>query len=115
LYRKYIEQTLYDHLLSDITPGTVRAWRAELIAGGIAATMVAKAYRLLRAVLNTAVDDELIRRNPCRIKGAGTERAPSGLPRPWPRSSTLPALQLSVFLQLDRRRHRDRATRLPLP
>jgi integrase len=36
--------------------------------------MVAKAYRLLRAVLNTAVDhDELIRRNPCRIKGAGDE------------------------------------------
>jgi integrase len=54
----------------------VRAWRAELIAEGTAATMVAKAYRLLRAVLNTAVDDELIRRNPCRIKGAGTERAP---------------------------------------
>jgi integrase len=26
-------------------------------------------------VLNTAVDDELITRNPCRIKGAGTERA----------------------------------------
>jgi integrase len=38
--------------------------------------MVAKAYRLLRAVLNTAVDDELIRRNPCRIAGAGIERAP---------------------------------------
>jgi integrase len=27
-------------------------------------------------VLNTAVDDDLIRRNPCRIKGAGTEHAP---------------------------------------
>jgi integrase len=76
LYRKYIEPTLHEHLLTDITPATVRAWRAELIAGGNAATMVAKAYRLLRAVLNTAVDDELIRRNPCRIKGAGTERAP---------------------------------------
>lgn len=29
-----------------------------------------KAYQILRAILNTAVDDELIRRNPCRIKGA---------------------------------------------
>jgi len=37
--------------------------------------MTAKAYRLLRAVLNTAVDDELIRRNPCRIVGAGIERS----------------------------------------
>lgn len=37
---------------------------------------VAKAYRLLRAILNTAVEDGLIRRNPCRIKGAGIERSP---------------------------------------
>jgi integrase len=37
---------------------------------------VAKAYRLLKAILNTAVDDGLIRRNPCRIKGAGQEESP---------------------------------------
>lgn len=37
---------------------------------------VAKAYRLLKAILNTAVGDGLIRRNPCRIKGAGQERSP---------------------------------------
>jgi hypothetical protein len=35
-----------------------------------------QAYRLLKAILNTAVDDGLIRRNPCRIKGAGQERSP---------------------------------------
>ena len=35
----------------------------------------AKAYRLLRAVLNTAVDDGRIKRNPCRIKGADTTHA----------------------------------------
>lgn len=75
LHRKYIDPTLRDRLLSDITPGIVRAWRADLLAEGVSLTMVAKAYRLLRAALNTAVDDELIRRNPCRIKGAGLERA----------------------------------------
>ncbi len=38
--------------------------------------MAAKAYRLLRAVLTTAVeDDKLLPRNPCRIRGAGSERA----------------------------------------
>jgi len=37
--------------------------------------MAAKAYRLLRAVLNTAVDDDLIRRNPCRLRGADREDA----------------------------------------
>jgi integrase len=35
----------------------------------------AKAYRLLKAIMNTAVDDGLIRRNPCRIKGASQERS----------------------------------------
>lgn len=29
----------------------------------------------MRAILNTAVDDELIGRNPCRIRGRGAERA----------------------------------------
>jgi integrase len=32
--------------------------------------------RLLKAIMNTAVDDELIRRNPCRIKGAAQDRSP---------------------------------------
>ena len=31
-------------------------------------------YRLLRAIMNTAVDDGRVRRNPCRIKGAATEQ-----------------------------------------
>jgi hypothetical protein len=36
---------------------------------------VAKAYRMLHAIMNTAVEDGLIRRNPCRIKGAGQEHS----------------------------------------
>ena len=45
-------------------------------AGSLTMTGVSKADRLLRAILNTAVDDGLIRRNPCRIKGAGDEHSP---------------------------------------
>jgi hypothetical protein len=38
------------------------------------ALTTAKAYRLLRAILMTAVeDDKLLSRNPCRIKGADNE------------------------------------------
>lgn len=59
--------------LRKITPAPVRTWRQELLDGGVGPSTVSKAYRLLRAVLNTASDDELIRRNPCRIKGAGVE------------------------------------------
>src|SRR5262245_29229836 len=45
-----------------------------LLAAGVSESMAAKAYRLLRAVLTTAVDDRLIQRNPCRIRGAGDEK-----------------------------------------
>ena len=36
---------------------------------------VAKAYRLLHAIMDTAMADGLIATNPCAIKGAGVERA----------------------------------------
>ena len=43
---------------------------------GLAPTTAVKCYRLLRTILNTAVEDELIVKNPCVIKGAATERSP---------------------------------------
>lgn len=62
--------------LDQITPPRVRAWHAER-RGATGATIVAKSYRLLKAILQTAFEeDELIRRNPCRIKNAGREKAP---------------------------------------
>ena len=60
----------------DITPAGVRAWRHWLLSAGIGGPTVAGSYRFLRAVLNTAVDDELIRKNPCRIKGADKDNSP---------------------------------------
>jgi integrase len=59
-----------------ITDADVRRWRADLIAGGVSLVTTAKAYRLLKAILATAVEDGLIRRNPCRLKGAGNEPSP---------------------------------------
>ena len=49
-----------------VSPAVVREWYSKLsvTAGG---DQAAKSYRLVRAILNTAVDDELISRNPCRI------------------------------------------------
>jgi len=80
---------LYDSLLKNyLTPGLgavpigkidtplIREWRAGLLAKGASQLQVAKAYRLLRAVLTTAADeDRLIPSNPCRIKGAGLEKS----------------------------------------
>jgi integrase len=73
LLRLHIQPTLGPLDLAAVTPERVRAWRSSLLERGVGQVTVAKAYRLLRAVMNTAVDDELIRRNPCRIKGAGRE------------------------------------------
>ncbi|WP_082931104.1 tyrosine-type recombinase/integrase [Micromonospora sp. NBRC 110037] len=53
----------------------VRDWRAKLLGNGVSESMAAKAYRLLRAVLMTAVkEDEILSRNPCRIPGADQEK-----------------------------------------
>lgn len=76
LLRLHIEPTLGARQLSSVTPAVVRSWRSGLLDGGVGEVTVAKSYRLLRAVFATAVDDELIRRNPCRVKGAGRERSP---------------------------------------
>jgi len=62
--------------VADIREAQVRRWRKNLLDAGVTSVTAAKAYRLLRAVMNTAADDGLIRRNPCRLKGAGQERSP---------------------------------------
>jgi integrase len=62
--------------LGEIGTDTVRSWRVTLAEEGRSEIRVAKAYKLLRAIMNTAVDDERIKRNPCRIKGADQEHSP---------------------------------------
>jgi hypothetical protein len=62
--------------LSEIKEAQVRRWRRSILDGGASPVTAAKAYRLLKAIMNTAVDDGLIRRNPCRIKGAAQDRSP---------------------------------------
>lgn len=37
-------------------------------------------YRLLKTILNTAVSDEVLPRNPCLLRGAGSERTPERVP-----------------------------------
>jgi integrase len=90
LLRRHIAPYLGDTEVGSLTTPMVRDWRAKLIAGGASEVMAAKAYRLLRAILNTAVDeDEMIRRNPCRIPGADKEN-----------SAERPALTVAQVLKL---------------
>ena len=76
LWTRWLEPTFGDVALGDISVEMVRTWLAESRAEHPGSTQPAKAYRLLRAILNVAVDDEKIPANPCRIRGAGKESAP---------------------------------------
>src|SRR3954471_19232219 len=66
---------LGDLPLRTLTPAAVRRWHAE-VAGSTGTTATRPAYALLRAILNTAVADDAIGRNPCRIRGAGQPHTP---------------------------------------
>jgi len=76
LLRRHVRPHFDGRTVADIREADVRRWRKKLLDAGLSAVTLAKAYRLLKAVLNTAVDDGLIRRNPCRIKGASQEKSP---------------------------------------
>ena len=79
LYRYLLGHHIVPHLgdtdIAAVSPAQVRAWQAKLMTHPtIGPSTVAKAYRLLKTIMATAVEDELIPRNPCTIKGAAVER-----------------------------------------
>jgi integrase len=53
-----------------LTSATVRRWYAK--QGDAAPSARAHAYALLRTIMATAVEDEIIDANPCKLKGAST-------------------------------------------
>jgi len=61
--------------LRKITPSAVRAWHGRMAKSGLHGNTVAKVYRLFRTMMDTVVDDGLLRTNPVHIKGAAVERA----------------------------------------
>lgn len=78
IYRGSLKRHIAPYLggvpLGKIDGAMIREWRAEILGSGTSESEAAKAYRFLRAVLMTAVDDLIIPRNPCRIRGAGVEK-----------------------------------------
>jgi integrase len=74
LLRVHIQPTFGSRQLSAITPEAVRRWHAKVSSDSSPMT-AAKSYRLLRGILSTAVADGLIRANPRRVRGAGSERS----------------------------------------
>ncbi|MEV6895916.1 tyrosine-type recombinase/integrase [Amycolatopsis sp. NPDC051372] len=74
LLRKHIDPGLGGVELGKLSPALVRQWRSDRLLAGVSQSVTAKSYRLLRAILNTAVDeDKILMRNPCRVRGADRE------------------------------------------
>ncbi|MGW7420374.1 tyrosine-type recombinase/integrase [Streptomyces sp. NPDC054813] len=76
LLRIHLAPTFGSMAIADITPAAVRTWRRARLDDGVGPSTVAKAYALLRTIMGTAVEDDLIRRNPCQIKNGGTVVTP---------------------------------------
>ncbi|MEI2718303.1 MAG: site-specific integrase [Candidatus Nanopelagicales bacterium] len=72
LIEQWIEPAFGSYALEQITPAMIRSWHADLAPGR--PTTRAHAYGLLRTILGTAVDDDVIAANPCRIRGAGSTK-----------------------------------------
>ncbi|MBB5776777.1 tyrosine-type recombinase/integrase [Nonomuraea jabiensis] len=76
LLRLHLVPTFGNCAMSEVKVAHIRKWRKQLLDNGVGAVTVAKAYRLLKAIFNTAVEDGLIKANPCTIKRAGKEDSP---------------------------------------
>jgi integrase len=75
LLRRFLLPAFADTALADLDLMAVRSWLARLERAAVSPNTVAKAYRLLARIMDTAVEAGLIVRNPCSVKGAATERA----------------------------------------
>lgn len=78
--RANYEATLEHHLvptfgrmrMREITKGAVRRWYEDTLEGNAETPRAnSKAYGLLRAIMNSAVDEDLIEASPVHIRGAG--------------------------------------------
>ena len=73
MIERHLRPTFGALALAAITSTEIAAWNAALRER--VPTTAAKSYRLLSTILRAAVDDEILARNPCRVKGAATETA----------------------------------------
>src|SRR4051812_11162892 len=78
LLKKHIRPFFGERPIGSITVLDVQTWLADRHAhGGICANTVAMAYKVLRMIMEVAVEAGLILRTPCRVKGAATQRLPA--------------------------------------
>lgn len=75
LINRFIAPSLGTERLDELTPVMIRNWYATLDPK--APMQRAHSYALLKAICKTAVDDDILSANPCRIAGAGQAKRAS--------------------------------------
>ena len=75
LLRQYLDPFLGDKEIGKLDASAIRHWYGAVSSGTQSSVTSSKAYRLLRQILQAAVDDRLLRTNPCNLKGAAVERS----------------------------------------
>jgi len=93
----HIEPTLGTLRLTRLSPDKVRAWYGRLDPSH--PTLRAHTYGLLRTIMATALADELVTANPCRIRGAGSSKT-----KHQTTIATLPELEVMVAAMPERYR-----------
>jgi integrase len=76
LWRIWLEPTFGVITLGALTPESFRVWFTNAMATHPGSTQPGAAYRLSRAMLNTAVEDNLLSVNPCQVRRAGRQEHP---------------------------------------
>lgn len=103
LYNCHIRHTLGSLRFRDLDRQDVRAWYRKLQAkDSIGPTTTAKVYKLLRQILDDAVEDGYLPANPCKIKGAAVEHSQERpAPSPdvvWQLADAVPARLRTLIL-----------------
>lgn len=91
ILRRYLVPEFGGTELAKVRPSSVRGWYGRLAKTHPASA--AGAYRLLRAIYNTAVRDELVSSSPCRVSGAASDQTPE---RPMLSVSQVEALEAAM-------------------
>lgn len=74
LLRIHLLPAIGDLSLAELSTARIRAWHADSLEK-TSRSNTAKSCRSIRAILNAAIEDDLILESPCRIKGTSSERS----------------------------------------
>ncbi|WP_203751799.1 tyrosine-type recombinase/integrase [Cellulomonas chitinilytica] len=76
VYEHYLKQHVYPALggtlLSELTAESITCWYRDLLPQR--PTLRARTYALLRGIMATALEDDLVSENPCRVRGASRSK-----------------------------------------